>query len=157
MRNRSQREPKNRKRRIKGCRRASCVASRAGFSLTELIVAAVLLGTVFAVALPSLRWVGVEQRHVEHRQLAMAEVENLMDRIASQPWNAIGEQFAKRLKISDEAQKRLPDAMLDVVITPAADANSKRISVALAWRERKSVSSAPVRLTTWVYRGGRPE
>src|SRR5690349_550473 len=110
----SRRPSMNRRCGINRCRRTRYVASRAGFSLTELIVAAVLLGTVFAVALPSLRWVGVEQRAAEHRQLAMVEVENLMDRIASQPWSKISQEFAKGLEISDETRERLNDAKLEV-------------------------------------------
>lgn len=131
---------------------------RRGFSMTELIVSSVLLTTIFAVALPTLRWIGLEQRAAGQRQLATIEAANLMDRIASRPWNELNPEFAKSVKVSDDVQRQLLDADVNVAITtPADDANAKQIALTLKWQDRKNVPVAPVRLTTWVYRRGRSQ
>jgi hypothetical protein len=125
--------------------------------MTELVVSTVLLGTLLAAAVPTLRWVGSEQHAIDHRQIAMLEAENLMDKITSQEWDRIDPRYATTLKISDEAQRQLTDAKLDISVTPSTDANAKRVSLSLSWQERKRLPVAPIRLTTWVYRRGRSE
>jgi hypothetical protein len=117
------------------------------------MVSGLLLGAVLALAVPTLRWVGFEQRAAEQRQLAIVEAANLMDRITSEPWEALTADRAAAVTLSEPARQQLPQARLKVTIDARPDSpDEKRVTIELAWKDRAGVTMSPVRVTAWVHR-----
>ena len=138
----------------------SCTTTRRrrGFTLLEVTVAGVLLGTVMAVTVPTLGWIVQQRRASLQRQEAIAEVANIMERITIRPWEQITTENVATLKLADETERQLPGAKLRVTVdAKPTTPDAKRIAIELAWRNRAGRSNAPVRLTAWVYRKGRAE
>ena len=123
--------------------------------LIEMMISGLLLGTVIAVAIPTLKWVSHERRAAQRRQTAVIEVANIMETLASQPWNAIVDADIGETKISVRTREQLPNAELKVTLESSED--SKRIDIHLQWNDESGQPVAPVRLTGWNFRQGAAE
>jgi type II secretory pathway pseudopilin PulG len=123
-----------------------------------LLAAAAMIGVVLAVMLPMLGWAAAERRAVARRERAALEAANLMERLAARPWDRLTTEGLKREPLSEAAASALPDANLAIeVVEVAGPPASKRIRVAIRWRDRPGVDAAPVRLSAFVHRrGGGP-
>ena len=62
---------------------------RRGFTLIEMMVAGVLLTTVMMIVVPAIFWVHRERRQTERYQIAMVEVENMMERVVALPFRDV--------------------------------------------------------------------
>jgi Tfp pilus assembly protein PilV len=124
--------------------------------MVEVIVSAVLIGTVLITAVPMLRSVARQQRAADRQQIALAEATNIMDRLTSRPWSGITPEYAGTLSLSSETSRQLPAVKLQVAVqSDAAKPAEKRIKLSLRWEEDKDAPAAPVELTAWVYERGR--
>ena len=131
---------------------------RCGMSLVEVIVSGILLGTVMTIAVPTLSWVVRERRAADQRQQAMFAVENVLERFSARQWDEITKDNAEKIELSQVIRDQLPGAALNCAVHTKPDAaDEKRIAVELTWLGRTGQALAPVRLTTWVYRGGRKQ
>lgn len=129
---------------------------RRGFTMAEVVVAGVLIGTLLASAVPMLRSVARQQRAADRQQIAQIEAANIIDRMTSGPWNGITPESAAAVKLSDETLRQLPEATLKATVsTDPARPEEKRISLVLRWEEERGMPAAPVKLTTWIYQRGR--
>ena len=124
---------------------------RHGFTLVELLVAGLLLGTVMLIAVPTLSWVVTERRAAVERQEAIEEVANIMERITGLPQKEITPESIQRFEVSDEIRDQLSDAKLTLTVEPKADTGGKRIGIELRWKNRTGQMVAPVRLAAWVF------
>lgn len=137
-------------------RRRRVRASRGGYSLIELTIASLLLGTAMGLIAPSLIWVARERRAAERRQEALQEVQNILERLTSQPWEAVTPELARETRLDERVSEQLPEARLSVDVTQTADdPDARRISVELQWLSGPGRNAAPVRLTAWIHRRGR--
>lgn len=126
---------------------------RSGFSLLELVVTGVLLSVVMVSVVPLMAWVGLQRRAADQHQFALQEAANILERLTLEDWEHITPESAQELTLSDQAQSYLLDAELAVAVVEAPDhPPGKRLSVELRWRNPAGDMTAPVRLTTWVYR-----
>ena len=131
---------------------------RRGTTTVEVVVAGILLGTVMSIAVPALGWVVRERRATDQRQQATLEVENLMEEFSVRGWDEITQETAAKLNLSDQVTQQLPEAsLLCTVNSKPNEPESRRIHIELAWSNRRGQTVAPVRLTTWVFRPGRPQ
>lgn len=131
---------------------------RRGTTLVEVVVTAVLLGTVFVVAVPTIGWVGYARRAAERRVQATLEVENIMERLTARDWDEITNDAAAAVELSDAVRAQLPGANLECTVEENAESPAeKRVSVRLSWSDRAGHTVAPVRLVAWVYRRGETE
>lgn len=125
--------------------------TRRGFTLVEMMVAGVLLMTVTMIVVPAIYWVHRERRQSEHRQVAMVEVENMMERVVALPFKDINQSTVDKLALSESALRQLSNADLKIEISETEDQPSmKKIQVQLGWIDHRGLSVAPVRLTSWV-------
>lgn len=130
-------------------------AARGGFTLFELMITGILLAAVMSVLVPLFQSVQLQRRAAERRQFAQLEAGNILERFAARDWERITAEQASQLKLSEEAREVLPDAELDVAVTESQEEmEGRRITVAVQWTDRTGRETAPVRLTTWVYRAG---
>lgn len=128
---------------------------RRGFTLLELLAAAVMIGAMLAMVLPLLGWVAAERRAVARRERAALEASNLMERIAARPWEAISNEELGRERLGEAAARVLPHASLGVEVAeldgpPAA----KRVAITIRWDDRPGVASSSLRLSAFVHRRG---
>lgn len=114
-------------------------------------MAGVLLMTVSMIVVPAIYWVHRERRQTERRQLAIVEVENLMERVVSLPFNEIQQSTVNKFALSESAIRQLPDASLEMKVSEADDVQKmKKIRIQLDWKNDQGVRGMPVRLTSWV-------
>ncbi|QDU12127.1 PilW family protein [Gimesia aquarii] len=122
-----------------------------GFTLVEMMVAGVLLMTVTMIIVPAIYWVHCEQRQTEHCQIAIVEVENMMERIAALPFDDINQPAVDKFALSESTSGQLHDPSLAIEITDSGDLPvMKKIQIELGWKDHRGVNVAPVRLTSWV-------
>ena len=143
------------------CRRGSGKESglwdRRGSLLAEVAMSGAMLMIAMALTVKVLGWVGVERKVWDRRQWAAQEAANVMEQITSRPFGDVTAESAKKLSLSPEARRMLPDAELKLEIgenDQAGGAGSKRIALQLRWHNRSGEWDAPVRLVSWIYRGG---
>jgi prepilin-type N-terminal cleavage/methylation domain-containing protein len=128
----------------------------AGFTILEMIVAMLLLGTAMAIVVPVLGWMGVESRLALQRQEAAQELHNLMDELTARPYAELTPEAAGKIELPDALKRQLPGAKLAVEITET-DTSAKRIQARLSWNRQNGQALAPLRLTAWVHqREGQP-
>jgi len=115
------------------------------------MVAGVLLMTVTMIVVPSIYWVHRERRQTEHRQVAIVEVENMMERVVALPFKDINQSTVDKLVLSESALRQLSNADLKIEISETDNLpQMKKIQVQLGWKDHRGMSVAPVRLTSWV-------
>jgi type II secretory pathway pseudopilin PulG len=125
---------------------------RGGFSLVEVIVSTVLLGTVTVTLAPLFGWITQQRRAADHRQMAVLEVANLTERIAAQEWHQVTNEGLAELTVSDSVQQALDTPKLEtsVSLIPGPP-EAKRIMVQLSWRDRGGNRVAPVTVVNWLH------
>ncbi len=127
-------------------------SSRRGLGIVELLMAAILLSTMFLIAAPVLRIAMVTSRQNDRQTEALTTAANILEEITLQPWDEITPESAGNISLPDAIAQQLPEAELQVLVEPEGDA--KRIRVQLSWQGTNDKRSAPVGLTTWVYPTG---
>ena len=127
-------------------------SSRRGLGIVELLMAAILLSTMFLIAAPVLRIAMVTSRQDDRQTEALTTAANILEEITLQPWDEITSESAGNISLPDAIAQQLPEAELQVLVEPEGDA--KRIRVQLSWQSTNDERSAPVGLTTWVYPTG---
>ncbi len=133
----------------------SCAHSRRGYLLVELIVATAMLIIGMSLAVKVLGYVALQRRAAEHRQRAVQEAANVMERLTAYPFDEITPERARAMSISPATLESLPGAELTSDVKdsqPGAGRTARRIAVRLRWRNRAGEWEAPVRLTTWIER-----
>jgi Tfp pilus assembly protein PilV len=134
--------------------------SRRGMTLMELAVAGVLLGTLLVVCLKLLVATAAVRKSVQQRQLAVIEVGNVMERLATRRWAELTPRAAAAVRLSATARQRLPGAELKVEVidvaagwqaAPLPSPPAKRISVSLRWQDQTGQYLPPLTVTTWRY------
>ncbi|MCH8828906.1 MAG: type II secretion system protein [Planctomycetes bacterium] len=131
-----------------GCRRRA-----AGFTLLEMMVAMIMLGSLMATVVPLLSWVNVQRRAADARQVAVQEATNVLERFTAREWDEVTQEAADAVKLSADAAATLREARLQVTVhADQKQPLAKRITVLLRWKNRVGEDLSPVRLTSFVYR-----
>ena len=114
-------------------------------------MAGVLLMTVSMIVVPAIYWVHRERRQTERRQIAIVEVENLMERVVALPYDQVQKSIVDKFALSESAVRQLPDARLQIKISEATDVKQmKKIQIQLGWKNQQGIRAMPVSLTSWV-------
>jgi Tfp pilus assembly protein PilE len=124
-----------------------------GFVIVELIAAAAIVAVLLSVTLELFRVSMTQQRLAAHRQAALQEAANLMERLASQPWDDLTTEGVKGLRLSDETSRAVPDATLAIEIgQPQGEPAAKQITVNINLNELPGVPARPMQLVAWKHR-----
>ncbi len=127
-------------------------SSRAGFSLLEMFVAAVVFGTVLMTFLPLMQSVGTQQRMTDQRLLALREANNMLEQLSQRKWNELTADELAKMTLPDDVKSRLPQAALQIDLSePAEQPPSKRVAVKLSWTPRSGQAPQSVQLATWFF------
>jgi Tfp pilus assembly protein PilE len=132
------------------------VRRRAAFTVTECLVALVLLGAAAALMAQLVSAVGVQRRVADQHALALQETANLVERLFALPYAELTTQRAAELQLSEAARQQLPDARLQITIhSTAGQPAAKEIRISLQWLDRSGRHGAPAELTAWRHDDGR--
>ena len=118
-------------------------------------MSAVMLAIVMTLTVKVLGFAGQQRRSADHRQRAVLEVANVMERITADPFDEITAERARRFSISPATAGSLSGSELAIDVTeeqPGPGRSAKRIAIRLRWKGRSGEWEAPVRLTTWIER-----
>jgi Tfp pilus assembly protein PilV len=140
---------------------------RCGFTLAETLIAGIILATAFTVATQMLIAASAQRKALDLRQFALLETENLMERLAVEPWSRLDEKTLSSLKLSSQATEALPKAKLAIQIEPISDKSdkeekggkavdskepaAKRVTVVVTYGDAKGQNVQEVRLVAWRY------
>jgi hypothetical protein len=130
--------------------------ARRGSLLAEVAMATVMVMIAMTLTVKVLGYVSSQRRAADHRQRAVQEAANVLERITADPYDEITAERARQLALALSAPPSLPGAELAVSVAeeqPGAGRSAKRIAVRLRWHGRSGEWESPVRLTTWVERG----
>lgn len=125
---------------------------RRGFTMIELAAAMLVVSVLMLVAMQMLAGLSAEKRMLECWQIAQLELGNQMELFTAAGWDGVTQEAAKKLTLSETAQRRLPAAKLLVEVAVTIDKQAgRRISMRLDWRDRSGQRVRPVRLAAWIY------
>ena len=125
---------------------------RSGGMLIELLICGVVIGVVAATLVPLARRIGLQRRYTAQREIAMLEVENLMEQATLVPWNDLTPERAALWRLSADTEAQLAEARLEITVQlDPQDAAAKIISIELNWELGVDLPAPPARLTAWVY------
>lgn len=123
---------------------------RSGFSLLEAFVAVVLLGSVMLTFLPMAHTVREQQRSTDQELVALREAENVLEQIAARPTLERNASGLSKLKLSEPANSRLPNAELKIEVSePTGSPASFRIAVVIRWSSHSAKKTRSVQLAAW--------
>lgn len=126
--------------------------SRAGFTLLELFVAAVVFGAVLMTFLPLMKSVGAQQRMTDHRLLALREANNLLEQLSQRKWDELTAVELAKVSLPEDVQSRLPHSALQIDLSESAEQPpSKRVAVRLSWTPRSGQAAQSVQLAAWFF------
>ena len=132
------------------------MTSRRGFTIIEAVAASLVLGALMMTTVQMLAWQAAQRRAIDRRQLAVAEVNRVMDRLMWEPWGRLTPERVQLETLSSLAARSLPGASLKVALTESAQERlqAKRVRVEIRWAAGTS-SMTPVALSAWRYRHSR--
>ena len=129
---------------------------RRSFTIAECVVALVLLGAAMALMMQTVAAVSQQRRVADQHALALQETANLMERLFALPFAELSSEQAAKLHLSGIAQQRLPGALLEIAVAPAAgEPAAKEIRLALRWLDRSGQYGSPLQLTAWRHQRAR--
>jgi prepilin-type N-terminal cleavage/methylation domain-containing protein len=125
-------------------------APQRAFTITESLVALVLLAAAAALMAQMLGSVAHQRRAADQQSLALQEAANLMEQLFAMPYAELTPERAADLTLSELARHQLPGARLEIAVTPSADEPAaKEVRVALRWLDRSGQYGVPLQLTAW--------
>jgi hypothetical protein len=139
---------------------------RRGIYLLEMAVAGVLLLALMLLCVRYFAVTAAQRRALDHRQAALVEAANVMERVTARPWSDLTTEGLAKISLSPETKMALPDGELkidlaDVDARPSPPAplpkgegklEAKRITVTIRWQDDQGQWSQPVWLAAWRYR-----
>lgn len=124
----------------------------------EALIAGIAIGAAAILAATILVSVNANRRMAERLLMATEELNNQLERLASQEWNALTAEKVKQTQLSGFAASGLPNAELKITVHEVeSPAKAKRLDAELRWEDRGSGMRPPLRMSTWVFaaRGGQ--
>lgn len=127
-----------------GCRR--------GFTLVEMGAALALLGTVLALLVPVLSRTSGLRDQINHREVALSAVANLLERAALVTAPTVESLQPIAEELTTDARLHVPQ--WKIVVTPESSPPLQRVEATLSWQASTETRSS-VTLVRW-YIGATP-
>jgi prepilin-type N-terminal cleavage/methylation domain-containing protein len=126
---------------------------RRGFSLFEVSAAIMLLGTLTALCLEFFSGVTSQQKEQNAELAAAQEAANVMERLAAVPWDDLAKQDRRKIELSPQARKMLPEGRVEVKVEEAkGEPSARRVAVTVCWRPLPSGPERKARVVAWRYK-----
>ena len=98
-----------------------------GSMIVELLACGALLGVVLSTAIPMLRWAIQERKFTDEREIAMLEVDNLMERVTALDWSELTTERAAEFGLSTSVAAQLPEPHLAIAVESDAKDDAAKI------------------------------
>lgn len=121
-----------------------------GFILHEAMMAVGLAMALIVGVTQLLLMVTRQQRLARQYAVATQEAGNLMEHVASQPWNKTTSENLASLALSETCTSHLPDADWSVDVADEDNA-TRRITIAVQWQSAPERAPDSVRLVGWKF------
>ena len=138
--------------------RHTAFPNRRGFTISEIIVAMILLGSVIAMLVPLTKRAIDQRRAVETRRAALIEVSNALERVTADAsaWPEPG--TVQSAPLPDAFAGRLREARLEITSVPLDESPpGRRFDATLTWLEPTGRHAAPLRLSAFAFEGPSAE
>lgn len=113
---------------------------------------AVGLALVLVVGTTQLLLMVSQQQRLAHQQVVADQATgNLMEQIASTPWEETTSEKLAAIALPETSVVQLPDANLSVDVVDE-DPATRRITIAIEWQNTPGSTSESVRLVGWKFR-----
>lgn len=122
---------------------------RAGVTVTELVVAAALLSAALLLAIQTVHLAGRQQQVGRSQRLALQEASGAMERLMALPYDELTSEAAERMELAPEVRLLLPNATLQLEITPVDKERAKQVTVTVMWGERTGPVRPPQSLVAY--------
>lgn len=133
---------------------------RAGFTLTEALVALAVLAAAGVLVAQLATWSLAERARTDARLEAVDAAANVLEQARARPWADLTADWAAAARAPDYLTARWPDGRLAVRVEPEPDRpRVKRVTVEFKWTDTARVGWPPVVLTGWFAdraAGGKP-
>lgn len=131
------------------------IGNRHGLSLMEVTVSAVLVSVVLAAATQFVGALASGQRVAQRRAYALSTLDNVVEQVASQPWDQIAVDQPFEVELPTEVSQYLPGAQVRLL---AADQSeplvARRVTATIAWpRSKRLDATENLQITFWLYQG----
>jgi len=130
------------------------ISARRGFSLLEVIVAAVILAALMSVCLQLLGAMASQRRAIDGRQRAIHQAANIMQRVCGRPWSELTDENVRRMQQGEQSLRAMPAVRVEIRLAQSPDElDAKQITVLIHWEDNPGRPARPIRLVAWRYRG----
>jgi prepilin-type N-terminal cleavage/methylation domain-containing protein len=126
--------------------------SRQGFTLIESCAAAAILAAALSVAVGLLTSVARQRQGASRHAQAVIVADNLLERLTSEPYEALTAERADEVRRQSEIAGLLPNGEVQIRLGEASGSPpAKRIEVDVIWRTTGTGSPSHHNVATWVY------
>ncbi len=112
--------------------------SRRGFSATELVCAAIIVGVIGLTVGPALVFVGRQNRTSAQHLEALNATSNLLEEISKRSYDEVTAESVSQIELPAWLADQLPDATLQLSVEE--NSGGKRVTAEITWA---SVSGGP--------------
>ncbi len=125
---------------------------RSGFTLTETVVAGIILSTAIAVSMQMLVATSAQHQTMEQGRIALLEAGNVVERLSVLPWSKLDADELSAWNLGPQAARALPGGKLEIQVQPTSDEPAaKRLTVVVSYSPKEKQPARSVRLVTWRY------
>jgi len=120
-----------------------------------------LLGTVSAIFAPLMLASSAQREAARQRQAGLILAENRLDQLLARPWDELapGAVAAASERLDDSSLPvPMPGLEHSVTVVDRPEDAARQVTVEVRWRNRSGDTTAPVRISGWVFapRGETP-
>jgi prepilin-type N-terminal cleavage/methylation domain-containing protein len=123
---------------------------RRAFTIVEILVALLLLGTLTAVCLQFFAGVIAQRREQSAELSAAEEAANIMERLAAVAWDDLPKQSGEQFSLSAQLKKVLPEGRVEVKVNDVTGPPpARRIAATVFWRPQPGEPERKARVVAW--------
>lgn len=130
------------------------IKMRRGFSSTEVVCAAIIVGVIGLTVGPALMFVRHQNRTASQHLAALQAANNLLDEVSSQPFSEVTPESVSAATLPDWLADQLPDAKLQMTVEENSE--GKRIEAELAWTSVQGGPREREVVQVWIFEAGDP-
>jgi len=127
-------------------------ASRRGFTILELLVAAIAIGAATLIAVTAIGTTRASRRETDRVQCAAQEINNLLERLATSKWDELTAERLAEISLPKNVTERIAGAKVSVSMTEITEPRkAKKLTAQFQWPDNRPGLHPPLRLSTWVF------
>ena len=126
---------------------------RGAFTMVEILVAILLLGTLTAVCLKFFSGVNGQRKEQFAQLVAAQEAANVMERLAAVAWDDLPKQSGGQFPLSAQTRKSLPEGRVEIKVSDmSGPPPARRVIATVSWRPLPNEPEREARLVAWRYK-----